>query len=945
MKFFSKLVLVIVVLIAILVGILAIFVVTFDANDYKQEITRLVQKQTGRELLISGDLKLAVYPDIALQMGKTSLTNSAGFAGEKFASFDSGKVSVKLIPLLKKQIQADGVQLDGLKLNLHRKADGSANWDDLVKSDPAKQESTEEKAPAKVVEEMMKNLSIAGVNLKNAHINWRDDQAKQEVILSPLNLKTGKFSLGKPLPLELDLVMKQKNPAITVAVEGNTTVSLSKDKQSFALSKLKLHTKISGTQIPNGNLEANFSGNIKGNQQKISIPDLSIESTLTGDLIPQGTVKTSIKGNAFFDVNAQQLSITGLKLESNIKGKPLAGGTLQALVSGDAKLNMATQKLTIPNLALDAKLAGGHFKGGTANAIIKGNTQFDLVKQLLFINGMTIAANASGNLLKGGKANTNLAGDIQLNMARSQIKSSQLTVNSQVEGGLIPGGKLTQSAKGNIDMNWANQQGVVTLSNLLVKLAGLEIKGSQVRLQPLIAKPSISGQFQTNVFNLKQILKTLGITPPVTNNPTALSQVQASFSLKADTDKVDLQGLKVKLDKSTLTGKLGITNFASPSLRPQLTINSINLDDYLAPPAKTETASQVKYSVQQELLPVEMLHKVNVDGNFKIGKMIVNKLTLSNITAKIKAREGLVIIDPANASLYKGKYNGRITLDTKQVIPSIKMRHELVGIRSEGLLFDLFQDRYISGGTKLITEFSSRGNTINALLKNLNGKTNIAFNDGTIRDSNLAEKVSLAVKIFEKKELKDGKSVVKFTGLSGDWKTTNGVFTTNNLSLLSPYFKITGSGTANVVNQKLDMKLRIGSNKKTEDRYLFAPLHIYGTFSNPKFKLDLQDLLKVVAQQDLDRVKKEAKEKLKLAEDEARKKLKLKEEAIKQDLQKKVEKAKADALKKLQDKVGSELTDKLKNKLDDKADTGGEAKSNVKDQLKNKLKDKLKGFF
>ncbi len=145
MKFFSKLVLIIVVVIAVLIGALAIFVATFDANDYKQQVISLVKKQTGRELAINGDLKLAVYPDIALEVGEASLTNAAGFSGEQFATISSGKVSVKLLPLLKKQIKADEVYLDGLQLNLQRKADGSTNWDDLAKSDAKEAETIEKK--------------------------------------------------------------------------------------------------------------------------------------------------------------------------------------------------------------------------------------------------------------------------------------------------------------------------------------------------------------------------------------------------------------------------------------------------------------------------------------------------------------------------------------------------------------------------------------------------------------------------------------------------------------------------------------------------------------------------------------------------------------------------------------------------------------------------------
>ncbi len=1029
----KKLILSFVVLISIVFGALVLFVATFDANNYKQEVTNLVKKQTGRDLKIEGELKLALYPDLALEMGKTSLSNADGFIAKQFATIDSGMVSLKLIPLLKKKIEADAIQLNGLDLNLHRKADGTSNWDDLVKNKDnsnAVSPVEEEKAPSKIVEEMLQNLSIAGISLENANIVWRDDQAKQEISLSPLNLKTGKFSPRKPLPIDLDVVVTQKNPSMTITANGKTIVSLSSNNKDFSLSELNLETKIIGAQIPNGVLEANLSGNVKGSSQKISVSALSLQSILTGDLIAQGRVKTDLSGNIDFDINQQLLNISAMKIDGTVNGKPLAGGSMQALISGDSTFNLKTQLLSIPNLVIDAKMADGFVKGGSATAKINGNTEFDLAKQflsikgmklisdasgdilqggnanatlngnvnlnlanqlltipnlalnskltggyvkggaadlqlngntqfnlgnqLLSLNAMKLVANANGEMFKGGKANTSLSGDLQLDLARSKVMSPKITVNSQIEGGLIPGGKLSQSGSGNLDLNWASNQGAINLSNLLVNLAGLEIKGNKVQIQPLAVKPAISGQFQTNTFNLKTVMKTFGIEAPLTKNPSALTQIQAQFGLKADLDSIDLRGLKAKLDKSLLSGNLSIVNFTRPAIKTKLTINTINLDDYLAPENKGKQSTTTTPTSNNELLPLETLRTLNIDGDFNIGNMLVNNIKMSKVRAKINAKNGLIIIDPANAQLYSGNYKGRITIDAKQATPTMKMRHELAGIRSEGLLFDLFQDRYVSGGTKLVTDLSSSGNTIGALLKNLNGTSSMSLNDGTIRDSNLAEKVSLAVKAFEKKEIKDGQSVVKFTGLTGDFKTTNGEFVTDNLSMESPYFNIKGSGSANIATEKLNMLLRIGPNKQDAKRPLFAPLRITGTFTNPKFSLDLKDLIKTLASQDIEKLKSQAKEKL--VQEKAALKLKFeKEKAVQeQRLKQKAQDAKADAIKKLKSKTGDKLGNAIINQLGGKKKQDPEQQdpnapteppASVEDQVKDKLKNKLKGLF
>jgi uncharacterized protein involved in outer membrane biogenesis len=228
-----------------------------------------------------------------------------------------------------------------------------------------------------------------------------------------------------------------------------------------------------------------------------------------------------------------------------------------------------------------------------------------------------------------------------------------------------------------------------------------------------------------------------------------------------------------------------------------------------------------------------------------------------------------------------------------------------------------------------MTDLSSRGNTMTRLLQNLNGKTTIAFKEGHIRDSQLAEQVALAVKLFEKKEMKGDKTVVTFTGLSGDWQTTQGVFKTDNFKLLSPYFIIKGAGTADVVQKALDMKVRIS---QASNEAVFAPLHIFGPFSALKFKLELEELLKSLAKEDFEKAKRDAKEKLKQ---------RLKEEVAtrEEEIRAKFEEEKQRALDKLKNQIGEKATDEIQKQLKDNIG------DQLEEQIKDRLKDGLKNWF
>ena len=81
-------------LLYIVVGIAAFFVLAaiavslfFDPNDYRDQIAEEVRRETGRELVIEGDLGLSVFPRFGIDIGRTTLGNAPGFGSEPFLSF------------------------------------------------------------------------------------------------------------------------------------------------------------------------------------------------------------------------------------------------------------------------------------------------------------------------------------------------------------------------------------------------------------------------------------------------------------------------------------------------------------------------------------------------------------------------------------------------------------------------------------------------------------------------------------------------------------------------------------------------------------------------------------------------------------------------------------------------------------------------------------------
>jgi len=103
-----------------------------DPNNYKEKIRAAVLEETGRELIIGGDIKWSVFPTIGLDLSDLSLSNREGFGDQPMLKVGGARVSVKLMPIFRRQIEAGQISLTGVSAYLQQKADGQNNWEDLT---------------------------------------------------------------------------------------------------------------------------------------------------------------------------------------------------------------------------------------------------------------------------------------------------------------------------------------------------------------------------------------------------------------------------------------------------------------------------------------------------------------------------------------------------------------------------------------------------------------------------------------------------------------------------------------------------------------------------------------------------------------------------------------------------------------------------------------------
>ena len=116
------------IIIALLLLALVAFVATFDANNYKSEIIEQVEKATGRDFTIDGDINLSIFPWVGLQVNDVALGNDKAFKAAQFASIKQLDIRVNVLPLIKQEVEVNTIRLHGLDVSLEVAKDKSNNW-------------------------------------------------------------------------------------------------------------------------------------------------------------------------------------------------------------------------------------------------------------------------------------------------------------------------------------------------------------------------------------------------------------------------------------------------------------------------------------------------------------------------------------------------------------------------------------------------------------------------------------------------------------------------------------------------------------------------------------------------------------------------------------------------------------------------------------------------
>ena len=257
MKWIKRLLGLIGILILVVLVVAAYLLLTFDANNYKDRLEAEVEEATGRELTLAGPIELALFPSLALRLEDARLGNAEGFGDEPFAELNTVDVAVAVMPLLRRELQVQRVEADGVRLNLARDEQGRSNWDDLMgHADAARDEAVglEEERSKTETRLALQDIDIAGITLSNTRVRWDDRQSGMQARLEPFELQVGRFQPGVETDLKLEAVVAAEGgdlpQPVEVALDLSGLLNVDLLNERYALRRLNATFGVDGGGLP-----------------------------------------------------------------------------------------------------------------------------------------------------------------------------------------------------------------------------------------------------------------------------------------------------------------------------------------------------------------------------------------------------------------------------------------------------------------------------------------------------------------------------------------------------------------------------------------------------------------------------------------------------------------------------------------------------------------------
>jgi AsmA protein len=489
-------------------------------------------------------------------------------------------------------------------------------------------------------------------------------------------------------------------------------------------------------------------------------------------------------------------------------------------------------------------------------------------------SGQPVPVQASAQVRSGTPETTvdvGLEGRLEVDLERSVYRMRELALQARAAGARLPGQGADLELRGQADLDLAQQ----TLKAVPLRLKALGIEAElSVVVEAIQTAPRYNAALDTRDVDLRAVLGRLGAGPIATADPGALTRAALETRVSGTAESASLSPFVLRLDGSTVEGRVTLASFAGPAVRFDLQADHLDLDRYLPPPARPVSgdaapapvapASPAAAAGVASALPLDLLRGLDLDGRLRVDALKAGGLRASDVSLTVTAKDGVITVDPAEAQLYGGTYAGRSRLDVRGDRPLFRVNEQLTRVQAGPLLKDLLGEARVSGVADATLRLEFSGEDARAIRRTVTGDGRFSVRDGAVAGVNLGRLLRQGEALVEGRAppAEEGPVETDFSELRGTLQVTQGVVRNEDLQAKSPALRVEGRGSADLVRDQLDYLLTVhvvGTAKGQDGRELeklrgvAVPVRVTGPLAAPRYRVELDDALKARAKDEAER--------------------------------------------------------------------------------------------
>jgi AsmA protein len=323
--------------------------------------------------------------------------------------------------------------------------------------------------------------------------------------------------------------------------------------------------------------------------------------------------------------------------------------------------------------------------------------------------------------------------------------------------------------------------------------------------------------------------------------------LSAKAHVRANGAVLAINGLSGTLDGGQFNGWASADLASKPLVKLDLDFQRLDLG---TPPRGTPVTSQPAKPWSEEPINLAGLNYIDVQIRMSAAELNIGDARFAPAAIDAALEGGTLKAQFSHLGLYGGEAEGELTMNVSGDNPNYMLRSDLAGVRALPLLSSLAGFDKMDGKMQAKLAFGSSGASQRAIIAALSGTASIAFQDGAIRDLNIAKMIRALTSGTLSRWQQGPDQTTDLTQLSASFRTEQGQATTTDLMLAGPLVRMTGAGTVDLpaktlvfrVEPKLVMTTE-GQGSAANPVGLGIPVAIEGPWAEPRIYPDVSGML------------------------------------------------------------------------------------------------------